>query len=82
MFTVAFIALALYIQNTRAVGPVVKLDYGIYEGGALDGVNQWLGIPYAAPPLLDLRFAAPQDPLKEKEPIRATKVSTGDVEMA
>ncbi|MCJ1255896.1 hypothetical protein MMC24_003714 [Lignoscripta atroalba] len=73
MFTVAFIALALYIQNTRAVGPVVKLDYGIYEGGALDGVNQWLGIPYAAPPLLDLRFAAPQDPLKEKEPIRATK---------
>lgn len=47
-----------------AVQPVVNLDYSSYRGTSLpNGVTQWLGIRYAAPPLGDLRFAAPQAPL-------------------
>jgi hypothetical protein len=40
------------------------LGYAQYEGTALDiGVNQFLGIRYAAPPLGNLRFRAPEDPV-------------------
>ncbi|GJJ10746.1 hypothetical protein Clacol_004973 [Clathrus columnatus] len=44
--------------------PTVDLGYTIYEGTAQsNGQNQFLGIRYAAPPLGDLRFRAPQPPL-------------------
>jgi hypothetical protein len=44
--------------------PLVDLGYAQYEGTALNsGVNQFLGIRYAAPPLGDLRFRAPEDPV-------------------
>jgi hypothetical protein len=34
-----------------------------YEGTALsNGITQWLGMRFAAPPVGDLRFAPPQDP--------------------
>lgn len=43
---------------------LVHLDYSSYRGVALpNGVTQWLGLRYAAPPLGNLRFAAPQPPL-------------------
>ncbi|KAJ5558161.1 CAZyme family CE10 [Penicillium sp. DV-2018c] len=43
---------------------VVDLGYSSYEGRTLsNGVTQWLGMRYAAPPVGNLRFAAPQDPL-------------------
>ncbi|GAB1212872.1 hypothetical protein ATERTT37_002021 [Aspergillus terreus] len=46
-----------------ARNPVVDLGYARYRGQTLSsGVNQWLGIRYAAPPVGPLRFAAPQDP--------------------
>ncbi|KAF3482160.1 triacylglycerol lipase [Arthroderma uncinatum] len=50
----------------NAHGPVVELDYAKYMGtpGGHD-VTSWLGIRYAAPPVGQLRFAAPQDPKKE-----------------
>lgn len=42
---------------------IVDLGYAKYRGQALsNGVAQWLGIRYAAPPLGSLRFSAPQDP--------------------
>lgn len=45
-------------------GPIVDLGYAKYEGTSLAaGVNQFLGMRYAAPPLGDLRFRAAQDPL-------------------
>lgn len=48
---------------TLAVDPLVKLNYTSYEGTALsNGVTQWLGLRYAAPPVGDLRFAAPRPP--------------------
>jgi hypothetical protein len=43
----------------------VDLGYTQYEGYKLpSGINQWLGMRYAAAPLGDLRFKAPQDPPK------------------
>jgi Carboxylesterase family len=42
----------------------VDLGYSKYQGAyAPNGVSQWLGIRYAAPPVGDLRFRAPADPL-------------------
>ncbi|KAL1638810.1 hypothetical protein SLS58_008515 [Diplodia intermedia] len=47
-----------------AVDPAVSLDYAAYHGTQYaNGITEWLGLRYAAPPLGDLRFAAPQDPL-------------------
>ncbi|KAE9363403.1 triacylglycerol lipase-like protein [Stipitochalara longipes BDJ] len=42
----------------------VDLGYSKYQGAdAANGVSQWLGIRYAAPPIGNLRFRAPADPL-------------------
>lgn len=47
----------------EAVEETVDVGYSIYKGQALpNGVSQWLGIRYAAPPLGESRFAPPQDP--------------------
>ena len=46
----------------QLLGPVVNLGYVKYQGDNYpNGISQWLGIPYAQPPLGDLRFAAPQN---------------------
>lgn len=55
---------ALLLPLTLAVDPLVHLNYTSYRGTALpNGVTQWLGLRYAAPPLGNLRFAGPQPPL-------------------
>ena len=56
-------ALATCFGLTLAVDPLVDLGYSKYEGAALpNGISQWLGIRFAAPPVGDLRFNAPADP--------------------
>ncbi len=42
--------------------PVVVTAQGAVQGKNVDGVHEFLGIPYAAPPVGDLRWRAPQPP--------------------
>lgn len=61
------ICLTLRHQKKRDKGSefFVDLGYSRYSGKSFkDGTTQWLGIRYAAPPVGNLRFAAPQDPLR------------------
>jgi len=54
---------------------VVDLGYSRYQGIDLqNGVNQWLGIRYAAAPIGDLRFTAPQDPTPNSTVQKAAEV--------
>lgn len=65
----------LLFSIAEAVEETVDVGYSVYKGQALpNGVSQWLGIRYAAPPLGELRFAPPQDPPHTKGIQDATQV--------
>ena len=46
-------------------------------GVVSDGVTQWLGIPYAAPPVGELRWQPPQPPTPWTAPLPAVQYSAG-----
>lgn len=60
-----FTSVALVSAYPRdSSSPIVDLGYTNYEGTSLvNGISQWLGMRYAAPPVGDLRFRAPRDPI-------------------
>ena len=63
MSFLCFLFLAVALDVVYAVNPVVDLSYSVYQGTALrNGISQWLGMRYAAPPVGELRWLAPQDP--------------------
>ncbi|OBT93878.1 hypothetical protein VE01_08506 [Pseudogymnoascus verrucosus] len=56
-------AAATPILTVSNAAPVVDLGYSQYEGTTLSSeVDQYLGMRFAAPPLGNLRFRAPQEP--------------------
>lgn len=58
-------------------GPVVNLGYAKYRGSRPGtGVDEFLGLRYARPPIGNLRFRAPEDPKSELEVQDATKASS------
>lgn len=76
MLTPRLLVPILLLSIAEAVEETVDVGYSIYKGQALpNGVSQWLGIRYAAPPLGDLRFAPPQDPPRTQGIQNATQVS-------
>ncbi|KAJ7766182.1 carboxylesterase estA [Mycena metata] len=61
--------LLLFCGVVAAASPQVELDYATYVGTSLAaGVDQFLGMRFAAPPLGDRRWRAPADPLVETSP--------------
>lgn len=70
--------LASILPQIVAVDVTVNLNYSSYIGTAQagTGVTQWLGLRYAAPPLGDLRFLPPQDPVVVTTPQVANQVSS------
>lgn len=54
------ILLAALFGGVRAQAePTVRIETGILRGVAREGVEQFLGVPYAAPPVGPLRWSAP-----------------------
>jgi len=50
--------------NAGEVNLIIDLGYSKYQGvNENNGISHWLGIRYATPPLGDLRFRSPQDPI-------------------
>jgi Carboxylesterase type B len=63
------------LSLASAQAPVVNLSYSSYEGSSLsNGVSQFLGLRYAAAPVGDLRFEAPQDPPFKRDTQKAKRV--------
>src|SRR5262245_61421072 len=52
---------------------VIQTVDGPVKGFVNDGMNQFLGIPFAAPPVGDLRWRAPQPPKPWHPPFDAVK---------
>ena len=50
----------------------VKTQAGVVEGFDADGVKKFLGVPFATPPVGELRWQAPQ-PLQAWEGVREAK---------
>jgi para-nitrobenzyl esterase len=56
------IRVAAQVSGPAAAGPVVVTKDGPVRGLFTNGVNAYLGIPYAAPPVGDLRWSPPAPP--------------------
>jgi para-nitrobenzyl esterase len=75
-FTLAIAALAAGLSTAAYAGSLtVKTEQGKVQGKTInDGkVQAFLGLPYAAPPVGELRWKAPQPPAKWKGERDATK---------
>ena len=70
LFVLVAIPLAVFGASS---GPQVKTDSGIVEGKKVGAVHVFLGIPYAAPPLGDLRWKPPIPAAKWSGVRKATK---------
>jgi para-nitrobenzyl esterase len=53
-------------------GPIVQTKYGQIEGFTANGINAFEGIPYAMPPVGNLRWVSPQPPAPFNTVFQAT----------
>ncbi|KAJ3514034.1 hypothetical protein NLJ89_g2603 [Agrocybe chaxingu] len=59
----AFLASQILAQSTPPPTTLVNLSYGSFEGQESGNLVEFLGLPYAAPPVGKLRFEPPTDPI-------------------
>lgn len=64
LFLQALPASAAPSARASASPPVVAVSDGVLRGQVHDGAQEFLGIPYAAPPIGNLRFRAPERPAR------------------
>jgi para-nitrobenzyl esterase len=53
-------------------GPTVQTEYGQVQGFTANGINGFEGIPYATPPVGNLRWVSPQPPAPFNTTFQAT----------
>lgn len=59
--SIAYGTTVAFAETERRQDPtLVVTDLGALRGTADDGVRSWLGVPYAAPPVDELRWASPE----------------------
>ncbi|HKP13248.1 MAG TPA: carboxylesterase family protein [Blastocatellia bacterium] len=66
----ALILAAVLVRPVAATNDIIKVEGGLISGTAAEGVRSYKGIPFAAPPVGDLRWKAPQ-PVVSWEGVRA-----------
>jgi para-nitrobenzyl esterase len=72
----------LFSQQAFAQQPApVTVESGILQGTFEDGLSVYRGVPFAAPPVGDLRWRAPQPVAKWKGIFQATRFAPGPVEV-
>jgi para-nitrobenzyl esterase len=69
----ALLLLAATVLRGAGSSPQVKIDTGKLQGKSDGKVEAFLGIPYAAPPVGDLRWKPPMRPAKWKGARKATE---------
>jgi para-nitrobenzyl esterase len=60
------------LPNIEPVDGLVPTEQGPVQGASTDGVWSWKGIPFATPPVGDLRFRPPQPPACRDATLPAT----------
>jgi para-nitrobenzyl esterase len=60
LYWLPLVAVALVVAFAAAPPTEVKIDTGRLQGASKDGVTSFKGIPFAAPPVGDLRWRPPQ----------------------
>lgn len=75
-----FIALLACTQNLVAQTPIVQTAQGLVSGSKEDGIAVFRGVPFAAPPVGDLRWKAPQPAKAWKGVKDCTKFSASPIQ--
>jgi para-nitrobenzyl esterase len=64
-------ALLFAPAGARVASPPIRIDTGVVQGYARDGIVEYRGLPFARPPVGDLRWRPPQLPSSWEGTLRA-----------
>ena len=72
--------LAMGCDNTKPITTEVQVEQGIVEGTFEDNLTVFKGIPFAQPPVGDLRWRAPQPAKKWEGILKTNKYAPGPMQ--